>query len=158
MRNSSTKTTTEAANARECPIYPPTPADWQADSGMKACTYQGVCVDFKVVEGFTHKKYQSDDTEVSDFVCLLFEVAMPDGTKKHVPTRMMKISLYEKSRLFGFLKDWDGGEAPTEFDADSLMGRTATVTVATKPGKKNPELTFANVARVTPPAAGPLTT
>lgn len=146
----------EAVSARkgvgeiDHPIYPPNPFDGQTDHDIPPGKYPAVCNNIRIVENFEHKKWKSKELEESDFISFLFTLSLPGDIHKFVATRMMKCSLYEKSRLFAFLRDWLGQPPPEEFDPSFYKAQAATITVDSVPGTKNPDIRFCNIVSIAP--------
>lgn len=131
--------------------FPPNPFRGQTDWDVPEGTYPAICIDVEVLKDVQRKRWQSDEVQTVNLVAFLFELGLPDGTRSRIATKLMTLSLYEKSNLFSFLRDWQGRPGSGAFDPDAYMGASATITVECVPGRQRPDLTFARIARISPP-------
>jgi hypothetical protein len=113
---------------------------------------QAVCVDITPLKK-TETQYGPKET----FKCV-FETKLvrEDGTPYCVWSRGFTPSLHEKAALSQFLRKWFGrpltAAEEEEFDTESLIGKTAEVTIVHEEGRTGE--TYANIALIRPDRGG----
>jgi hypothetical protein len=141
---------TAAGAATKYPPYPDNPFYEETRGDIDAGAHQAVCKDYAVVENHKRYRYGTTEFEEADFVSFLFEVTARPFKGKRIASSMMCISMFRKSKLYGFLSGWLGREPEPDFQAQSFVGATATITVGVFPGTKNPDIKFARIAAIAP--------
>ncbi|MCX7010187.1 MAG: hypothetical protein NTY53_23605 [Kiritimatiellaeota bacterium] len=125
------------------------------DTLAPAGTFQATCIDAREVYGVRRRKFQSEAYETADIIAFCFEIRDEAGHVWKVATNTMRISAYEKSALYKFVKDWLGRRPPSGFDTQSLVNRPATITVEHKPMFSDEHRTYSRVALIGPAAIVP---
>jgi hypothetical protein len=155
--NASAAPASDGASAAARPRFPPNPFNADTDWRIPDGDYEAVCVDTHVAEKFERPVWKGRGTETVDLVTFEFEIAAGENAGKRIATGYMTVSLYEKSRLYAFLKTWLACEPEAEFNANSFMGMAGRITVTSRHGRTRDR--FPNIASVAPsnaeePAAG----
>ena len=146
-----TETTSSSTTARDRPIYPPNPFNADTDWNIPDGDYEAVCVDAHVAENFERPGWKGRGTETVNLVTFEFEIATGEYAGTRVATGYMTVSLYEKSNLRSFLKEWLGREPESDFNANSFVNMPGRMTVTSRPGRTRNR--FPNIAKVEPSRA-----
>ncbi|MDF3129453.1 hypothetical protein P0Y35_09635 [Kiritimatiellaeota bacterium B1221] len=99
------------------------------------------------------KKYQSEELETVDMTCFLFCYKNSDGEIHRISSPRMKISGYEKSNLFGFLKSLLGRNPTYGWDYCTLKGSMCLLTVEHAP-RRDGKGVFAKISELSPVPIG----
>lgn len=150
---SGSQQTTSAPTPTAANIYPPYPENpyrHETDWDIAPDKYEVNCTDYEVVEKHKHYKFGTTEVKEADFVVFLFEITGGLFKGKRISSSMMNVSMYHRSNLCGFLKGWLGREPETDFQPQSFVGMTATITVGVFPGTKKPDIKFPRITGIEP--------
>lgn len=134
------------------PIFPPNPLSAETDWSIPDSEFEALCVDAHVAENFERPGWKDKGTKTVDLVTFGFEIAAGTHAGKRIATGYMTVSLYEKSRLYAFLKAWLGREPEEDFNANFFVGMPARINVTSRSGKTRAR--FPDIASVAPSHAG----
>ena len=144
------RTTPAAGAVNKYPPFPDNPFNEETRGDIEASNVEATCTDYVVVENHKRHRYGTNEVEVADFISFLFEITAGSCKGKKIASTMMKISMYRKSNLYAFLSGWLGREPESDFQPQSFIGATATLTVGMFPGTKNPEIRFSRITTIAP--------
>lgn len=118
---------------------------WSIKTPAPAGQHVAVCLAVKDTLGYECPTYDDHTvTEIKDVTRFLFGLA--DGSM--VQTYEMKISSYDKSKLFNTLTSWLGHPPVIGFDTESMVGMGATISIVGKVSRKGTE--YSDVTSITP--------
>ena len=120
-------------------------------------TFVASCLDVKDVFGVERRKFQSEEIEKVDITAFLFGYRDKQGNPHKIASRDLKISSYEKSALFAFLKSWLGEAPKMGWDYCEMKGQKALITVDHEQ-RKNGEGFYATIVSLSPIPDGMETT
>lgn len=143
----STLTTTAATTY---PAYPDNPFFEDTRGDIDVGEYQARCIDYEIVENHERYKYGTTEVEKADFVAFCFEITAGPCKGEKIASSMLNISMYRLSRLYAFLSGWLAREPEEDFQPESFVDATATITIGVFPGKKNPDIRFARISAIAP--------
>jgi hypothetical protein len=130
--------------------FPPHPFAAVQDRDIAPGKYQAKCIKREILCNALIPKWESEAMEKVDLVAFLFRITLPNGDHKLIASKLMKVSFYEKSNLYGFLWQWRGEPPSDLLDIDACVGEDAELTIDRVPGRWNPEKHFLNIVNVAP--------
>jgi hypothetical protein len=135
--------------ATTAPAFPANPFAGETDDDVAAGTYAAQCIDYKVRPNVLITKWQSTQLETADFVAFLFELKLPDGSRRHVATKLMRISMSDLSNLCHFLLDWQGEPLSEPFTHRRNMWGKGPKSVSTScPSKRSPDRFYPRIMHI----------
>lgn len=112
-------------------------------------TFIAVCIDVEDAFGVQRPKFDDPtQMETVDLTWFYFGYRAKGGHKVVIKSKPFKLSLHEKSALFGFLKSWNAESPKAGFDTETMRGRGAQITVDHGVSQKG--RTFANIISISP--------
>lgn len=116
-------------------------------------TFVATCIDIEDRFDVERKKFQSEEMERCDLTQFLFGFRDKQGNPHKIASRVMKISMNEKSSLYGWLRSWTG-EAPKEgWDYVELKNTKAMITVDHE-ARKTGDGSYATIVSIMPVPEG----